>query len=689
MAMKKPIISIVIVNYNVKDFLEQALISIRRALSDIPSEIIVVDNNSVDGSVTMLRERFQDVQLIASEKNLGFSGANNLALEKVTGEFIVLINPDTVVQEDTFKTLLEFFKNHPDASAATCKILNPDGSFSVDCRHSIPTPSTAFWKLLGLNRLFPKSRIFGRYNLTYLDENETAEVPAISGSFMMLRKEVVDKVGKLDDRFFMYCEDIDYCHRIQLAGGKIYYVPDTQLIHYKGESSKANNLDYVITFNRSLYLFYKKYYQQKYVYPFKWLILLGVVFRGIVIYLKKSLSRYYPFIWDLLILNTVMFLSFWYRYSLKHSFRLDDFFGEYIVINIITSITYLVSALFFEIARKERFSPEKVFRVLIATFTFVAALVFFFKQFAFSRFVVLMSAIGSSILMIGWRVLTARYARRYKTALGRDFLRKKVLIVGEDKETLNLLDKLHQRMEAGLDIVGVAGLSRKSIGRAAGEYQVLTSLDQLEEFVRIRRISMIIFSTHNIAYKDILETMSRLSDLPVEFKMVPGHLEFMIGKSNIERLDAVPLVDIEYAYQKPFNLFTKRVFDIGLAFVMLLLLAPFALALPFAAKKIGSKKVRVGTGRYRVHHVSGRAGLTFYVRLWDILRGQLSFVGAPLDIFQGESGALDYKPGLTGLLQVNADRLINPQSRENYELHYLKNHSLFMDIEILLKSLMQ
>ncbi len=249
------VISVIIVNYNVREFLEQCLNSVQRALKNIPSEIIVVDNASVDGSVPIIRKRFPDVILIENKENKGFSAANNQGLEIARGEFIVLLNPDTVVQEDTFVKLLEFFEKTPDASAATCKILNPDGTFSVDCRHSIPTPLTAFWKVIGLSRIFPKSKIFGRYNLTYLDENDLYPVEAISGSFMMMRRQIVKKVGKLDEDFFMYCEDIDYCHRINKAGGKIYYVPDSQIVHYKGESTKKNNLDYVVTFNRSLYKF--------------------------------------------------------------------------------------------------------------------------------------------------------------------------------------------------------------------------------------------------------------------------------------------------------------------------------------------------------------------------------------------------------------------------------------------------
>ena len=257
-------LSIIIVNYNVRDFLMHALESIQRAVVNIPHEIFIVDNASVDGSVEMVKNRFPDVNLIENQINKGFAAANNQAMKASSGEFIVLINPDTVVQEDTFSRLIEFMEKNPDAGAATCKILNPDGSFSVDSRHSIPTPMTAFWKQIGFSRLFPKSKIFARYNLTYLDENEIYPVDAISGSFMFIRRATFEKVGYLDEDYFMYCEDVDYCYRITRSGWKVYYAPVSDIIHYKGESTKKNNLDYVLNFNKSLYLFYKKHFHKKY-----------------------------------------------------------------------------------------------------------------------------------------------------------------------------------------------------------------------------------------------------------------------------------------------------------------------------------------------------------------------------------------------------------------------------------------
>ncbi len=686
--MMLPEISIIIVNYNVRDFLEQCLLSLRRALAHIPSEVWVVDNNSVDGSVNMLRERFPEVRLIASKSNLGFSGGNNLALKQARGRFIVLLNPDTVVQEDTFSSLLRFFEEHPDASAATCKILNPDGSFAVDCRHSIPTPSTAFWKLLGLNRLFPKSKIFGRYNLTYLDENDTYPVEAISGSFMMIKREVVEQVGLLDETFFMYCEDIDYCHRINQAGGKIYYTPQTQIVHYKGESSKANNLDYVITFNRSLYQFYKKHYQQKYIYPFKWLILLGVILRGAFIYMRNVLRKYFTVLMDVAMLNLVLLFTFWLRFEMKGGFSWDSFFSQYIIIHLLTTVTYLFNALLFDMIKQDRFSPEKVLKVLGATFLFVSALTFFFKQFAFSRLVVAMAAIGGFLAIVGWRLLFNRYGAKYSGALEKEFFHKRALIVGDDQETVELLKKLDRQPLAGMKVEGVAAIDDDRIGHKLDAYPIVTSIGQIDEYARLKRVNLIIFSTHNIAYERILETMTRLHDLNVEIKMVPGHLEYMIGKSNIERFESVPLVEIDYAYNKPFNRFIKRLMDIGLTLTpVLILTVPVLFALPFNRQKYFRRQLAPRLGK-KFHFLDYREKGLFrsWARLFSVLLGRISLVGAPIQD-DPVASPLFYKPGLTGIVQLYPERVARLGNSHELELSYLKNHSLFLDMELLLKSL--
>ncbi|MBD3225860.1 MAG: glycosyltransferase, partial [Caldithrix sp.] len=656
---EKKIISVIIVSYNVREFLEHALHSVERALNGISSEVFVVDNASVDGSGQMVKKRFPDVHLIESDTNLGFSAANNLALKKARGRFIVLLNPDTVVQEDTFSKLLDFFEEYPDCSAVTPKILNPDGTFSVDCRHSIPTPLTAFWKMIGFAGLFPRSRIFGKYNLTYMDENEISQVEAISGSFMMMRRSMVKKVGFLDEDFFMYCEDIDYCHRINQQGGKIYYVPNSQIIHYKGESTKKNNLDYAVNFNRSLYKFYKKHYQQKYVYPFKWLILLGTVLRAIFIFFRNNLKIYYPVILDMIILNVVMFISFYLRYEIKSGFHLNDFFSQYIVINVITTITYVLASLSFESLNKERYSVSKIIKANGLTYLLVAALTFFLKQFAYSRGVVLVSALISPVLMVAWRIILRAYSRRTSSALGEDFWLKRTLIVGFDEETKSLLKKLQDRVDTSLNIVGIVGQKKADIGKQLQGIHVVTSLDQLPEYLRLHTINLVLFTTHKISYESILTTMAFVQNPRIDFKMVPGHLEFMIGKSSIERLDNLPMVDIEYPYGKLFNRFVKRMFDLMVSGMVLTVILPFNLfILPLWFRKVTKRSYyRKGPSKGQLLDTQKGGLLKWTVRMLEVFKGKLSLVGAPIEFTPNTSRNFDYKPGLTGLVQLNRDRI--------------------------------
>jgi len=258
-------LSIIIVNYNVKEFLQNLLHSIEKASLNISHEIIIVDNASDDGSVELIREKFPSVKLIANTENLGFGKANNQALEVAEGKYLLLINPDAIVSEDTLYNMIYFFKDNPEAGLAGCKILNPDGTLQLACRRSFPGPWTSFCKVTGLSNFFPRSRLFARYNLTYLDEDQTYEVDAISGSFMMMKSEVLNKVGGFDEEFFMYGEDLDLCYRIQQAGFKVFYVHTTQIIHYKGESTKRSRLDETKMFYDAMHLFVKKHFSSSFL----------------------------------------------------------------------------------------------------------------------------------------------------------------------------------------------------------------------------------------------------------------------------------------------------------------------------------------------------------------------------------------------------------------------------------------
>lgn len=252
-------LSVIIVNYKVKHYLEQCLRSVAEASRGIAVEVIVVDNASGDGSVEYLRERFPDVTIIASEENLGFARANNLAIRNSHGQYVLLLNPDTIVAEETFSNFISFMDSTPDAGGCGAYMLHTDGSFAPESRRGLPTPFVAFCKMSGLASLFPKSRTLGRYYMRYLNENEVNRIEIMSGAFMFLRRDALDKAGLLDEDFFMYGEDIDLSYRILKAGYNNYFLP-SRILHYKGESTVKSSYRYVHTFYRAMELFFNKHY---------------------------------------------------------------------------------------------------------------------------------------------------------------------------------------------------------------------------------------------------------------------------------------------------------------------------------------------------------------------------------------------------------------------------------------------
>lgn len=252
-------ISVVIVNYNVKYFVEQCLYSVEAAVGNLSAEVFVVDNHSTDGSIDYLKPRFPEVTFIENDDNPGFAKANNQAIRISRGQYVLLLNPDTVIGEESLRSLCFFMDEHPEAGGIGVKMLDGHGVFLPESKRSFPSPWVSFCKLFGLSKLFPRSRFFARYALRYLDENERHPVDVLAGAFMLMRHEALDKVGLLDESFFMYGEDIDLSYRMVLGGYMNYYLPE-RILHYKGESTKHGDMKYIKAFYGAMILFFKKYY---------------------------------------------------------------------------------------------------------------------------------------------------------------------------------------------------------------------------------------------------------------------------------------------------------------------------------------------------------------------------------------------------------------------------------------------
>lgn len=254
-------LTVVIVSYNVKDYVTQCLLSLRRSVADADVEVCVVDNHSHDGTVDYLRSRFPEVNLIASNHNLGFARANNMAIRQTESEYVLLLNPDTIVGERTISQCLDFMEKHPAAGAVGVRMLKADGSDAQESRRGLPTPAVAFYKMSGLCSRFPRSRRFGRYYMGYLSWDEAARIEVVSGAFCLLRREALEAVGLLDEDFFMYGEDIDLSYRLLKGGYENWYMPE-RILHYKGESTQKSSFRYVHVFYDAMLIFFRKHYAQ-------------------------------------------------------------------------------------------------------------------------------------------------------------------------------------------------------------------------------------------------------------------------------------------------------------------------------------------------------------------------------------------------------------------------------------------
>lgn len=279
-------LSIIIVSYNTAELLEQCLLGIKAAVIKLKSEVFVVDNNSYDGTIKMVKENFPWVKLMANSKNLGFSKANNLAIKKAVGKYILILNPDTKIFADTLVSMVKFMDERADIGIATCRVELADGGLDRDCRRHFPTLWRAFCHFAGLSKIFAGSKLFDQYYMGYVSSKKAHEIDSCAGAFMMVRASVFEKIGVFDEDFFFYGEDLDLCRRAKEAGYKIIYTPGAKIIHYKGAASGIKKSSYGITKAtresrkkalyesvRAMEIFYRKHYMDKYPFFINWLVI--------------------------------------------------------------------------------------------------------------------------------------------------------------------------------------------------------------------------------------------------------------------------------------------------------------------------------------------------------------------------------------------------------------------------------
>ncbi len=555
-------LSVIIVSYNVKHFLEQCLHSVRAAIAGIETEIFVVDNASVDGSVKMVKEKFPEVICIANQDNPGFAKANNQAIRLSKGEYILLLNPDTIVETDTFSKIIAFMDNHPDAGGLGVKMVDGTGRFLPESKRGLPTPLVAFYKIFGLSRLFPKSKTFNKYHLGYLDKDKTHQVEILAGAFMLMRKSVLDKVGLLDESFFMYGEDIDLSYRILKGGYHNYYYPDARIIHYKGESTKKGSLNYVFVFYNAMIIFARKHFSAKNAQLFSILINMAIYFRAFLSIVSRVLKNTLLPLADAALLYAGLAISarIWekrviYPWGGHYPVELYLFVIPSFIIIWMTSIYY--SGGF-----DKPMSLWKSYRGL-ATGTIIILVIYALlpEHYRFSRSLILTgTAWGLIALTLSRMLMHLLHVGGYRINSAKS---KRFVVIGEDAEAR----RVSELLQKALSNPGFIGLVNSNL-TTEDKNGFLGNIHQIKDIINIYKIDELIFCAKDMPAENIIDQMSALQHTQVEYKIAPPESMSIIGSNSIDTAGDLYVIDIN-SIGKFQNRRSKRVFDVAMGLILM------------------------------------------------------------------------------------------------------------------------
>lgn len=645
-------LSVVIVNYNVRYFLEQCLKSVHKSIdyarsknNEYSIEVFVVDNNSVDGSVELVEQSYPWVKLIANTDNPGFSIANNQAIRKSQGEYTLLLNPDTVVDESTFYKVIQFMDEHPEAGGLGVKMIDGKGHFLRESKRGLPTPMTAFYKIFGLSALFPKSATFSRYHLGHLDENETNEVEILAGAFMLLRKSVLDKIGLLDEDYFMYGEDIDLSYRIVKAGYKNYYFPETQIIHYKGESTKKGSLNYVFVFYQAMIIFAKKHFSSRNAALYSLLINTAVYFRAGLAVLSRFIKRIALPLFDGALLYGGMYYQKVYWENNHRYIEGGTYPPEYDYLYMPAYILVWILALALAGAYDKPVKLAKIFKGLTAgTVGILVIYSLLPENLRTSRALILLGFVWAMMSIVLSRL--ALHSLKVKGfAFEND--QKRMAVIGSKSEVTRVR-RLFARIDSGKHWIGYVSI--EPLGSEEKDDQYLGHLGQLDEIARVFRLEELIFCASDISSGRIMELMSHLQQPGVEYRIVPPEATFMIGSQTIYTQDDALTADLNVLQKNPAKR-NKRLFDI-LASFTLLVWSPLLIFV---------------------------AGPRILMNIFEVLSGQISWVG----LCQPEEGFLLPKGVLSTADWVPSRADKTPEMIQRLNLLYARDYSVSLDIQII------
>lgn len=551
-------LSVIIVNYNVKLFLEQCLYSVREAIKGITAEIIVVDNNSADNSLEYLSPKFPEIIFIANKENTGFAKGCNRGLQSAKGRYILFLNPDTIVPEDCFTKCISFLETNSNAGALGIKMLDGSGKFLKESKRAFPSPSTSLYKLFGLAKLFPRSRTFSKYHLGHLSENENNEVDVLAGAFMMIKKEVLEEVGSFDDTFFMYGEDVDLSFRIQKAGYKNYYFAGSNIIHFKGESTKKGSMNYVRMFYNAMSIFVRKHYGSGKAGLFNLLIHMAIWFRAALTAIGNFIRKN-----GLPIIDAGLILvSFWLMKNIWNEYIRTDIQYENKLLWIAFpayTVFYLVAAYYAGLYDRWYKWTELFRSSFVATIVLLAAYAMLPEQYRFSRAIILFGALLAFVLIGLLRFLLIKL-----NVLNSDKKKQEQLttvIVGSPLEYNEVVQLLNE-----------AGVKQRILGRVSindneddtvGHYSNLSKLSTMLPFREI------IFCRGRLSFSAIIDCMQELP-LSITTRIHASGSTSIVGSNSKDSSGEAVSNENGFKLSDPYNRRIKRLIDASVAIAALI-----------------------------------------------------------------------------------------------------------------------
>ena len=640
-------LSIIIVNYNVKFFLEQCLLSVAKATKNIDVEILVVDNNSTDGSRAFFENKFptQTILFTWNDHNTGFAVANNEALKKAKGEYILFLNPDTILPEDCLEKCISFIKSRDDNCALGIKMLDGSGNFLRESKRSFPSPSTSLYKLSGLARHFPHSKVFAKYHLGNLSENENHEVAVLAGAFMMIPQKILAITGGFDDAFFMYGEDIDLSFRIQEAGFKNFYFAESSFIHFKGESTKKGSLNYVKMFYTAMIVFVKKHYRGTRAGTFYFLIKAAIFFRAGL----AAIARFLKWVGLPVIDAGMILMSFWIiKFGWSSFIKQQVNYSPNMLLVAFPAFTGLfLIASYFGGLYDDGFKQSRLNRsTVIAIGVLLSVYALLPESLRFSRGILFFGSILAFLLI----TLVRRILIRWNIIQSAEESETGQTVVAGSEAEYNLISHFIEKANKKERLLG-----RIAPGKIA-EPNTVGSFNNLREILNLYPIKELIFCEGTLSFRQIIEKLPSIPDkIRVRFFAKGSHT--IIGSDDKNATGNFLFEEGNFNLSKTVYRRAKNLFDVSACFFFLIFF-PFV----FLAKK---------------------RPLKFFKNVFDVLLRKKTWVGYSL----GEPNLPDLRQGIittTGFPSVLNN--LPGQSLLATDKLYARHYSAMLDLKLVLKN---